>query len=339
MSDSNIFFLNADEAMNRAGLDTAAMYQRIGIDQCNLLQPGIRIPHQAQIKFWAAVESVTGDDEIGLHLCPYVSPFAGEVMNHLFISSPSIRDGIRRATKYLRLISDHLHVHVIDDQSEPHAILSAVLGDADTPRHTEIMFFYGMLQAFRLATAGRFRPERIALRAMPLTTAAEFERIFACPVEFGAAQTQIYFDRMMLDLPLLHADPDMASAQEAVVHRQMRRLAHLDTVDAVRKVMASELESGLCTPSWVAAQLKRSPRGLRTELLGAGTSFNQILDDVRRSVAKQLLARTDEPIAHVAHLTGFANSNAFFRAFKRWNGSTPMQYRQQKMLTLSLHPR
>ncbi|WP_410210430.1 AraC family transcriptional regulator [Aquirhabdus sp.] len=330
MSDSNIFFLNADEAMRRIGVDTTEIYRRIGIDPEKLLQPGVRIPHQAQVRFWAVVESVTGDAEIGLHLCPFVSPFAGEIMNHLFISSRTIRDGVRRATKYLRLISDHMDVHLVTNEPDQQASLIATLGDTSTPRHTEIMFFYGMLQAFNLATAGKFKPERLELRAIALDNRQEFESIFGCPVDFGASATRIYFDRAMLDLPLLHADPDLANAQEAVVHRHMRRLAHLDTVDAVRTIMVSELESGLCSPSWIASQLKRSPRGLRAELLDAGTSFNQILDDVRRSVAKQLLAQTEEPIAYIAHLTGFANPNAFFRAFKRWNGSTPMQYRIQK---------
>lgn len=330
MSDSNTFFLNAHEAMQRAGVDSAEVYRRIGVDPEVLSQPGMRIPHQAQVRFWAAVEAVTGDAEIGLHLCPFVSPFAGEVMNHLFVSSPSMRDGWRRCMKYLRLVSDHLDVRLIEDVPGPHAIIIVTLGDASTPRHTEIMFCYGVLQAVRLATARKFQPQRLELQAMPVTAAEEFGHIFACPVGFGAPVTRVYFDRAMLDLPHPHADPDLASAQEAVVHRQMRRLTHLDTVDAVRRVLASELESGLCTPAWVAAQLKHSPRGLRTELLDAGTSFNQILEDVRRALAKQLLLHTEETIEHIAHLTGFADPNAFFRAFKKWTGSTPMQYRKSK---------
>ena len=330
MTDSNAFFLNAHEAMQRAGIDTAKIYRRIGIDPEELLQPGKRIPHQAQVPFWAAVEAVTGDPEIGLHLCPFVSPFSGEVMNHFFMSSPTMGDGFRRVSRYFRLFSDHLDGRIITDAPGPHAIILAALGDATTPRHTEIMFCYSVIQAFRLATAGKFHVERLELRSTPIASTEEFQRIFACPVGFGGSAIRLYCDRTMLDLPFLHGDPDMASAHEAVVHRHMRRLAHFDTVDAVRKVLASELESGLITPSWVATQLKRTPRGLRTELLDAGTSFSQVLEEVRQSLARKLLARSDETIENIAHLTGFADTNAFFRAFKKWTGSTPMQYRKSK---------
>ena len=281
--------------------------------------------------FWTAVEDVTHDAEIGLHLCPDVSPFAGEVINHLFISSPTMRDGLRRSNKYLRLLSDHLDAHLITEASAPHAMILATFGNKYTPRHSEIMICYGVLQAFRLATAGKFKPTRLVLHASDRANGTEFARIFACPVGFGAATTEIYFDAAMLDLPLLHADPDLASAQEAVVHRQMRRLTHRDTVDKVRRLLASELESGLCTSNWVAAELHYSPRRLRSELQEAGTSFNQLLEEVRQSLAKHLLSRTDESIENIAHLSGFANSNAFFRAFKKWTSHTPTQYRNIKM--------
>lgn len=330
MTDSNVFFLNAHEAMLRAGVDTAEVYRRIGIDPDELLKPGVRIPHRGQMSFWAAVEAVTGDAEIGLHLCPYVSPFAGEIVNHLFVSSPTLRDGLQNVFKYFRLLSDHLDIRLVTDAPGPYAMLSATIGDHSTPRHTEVTLCYGVLQAIRLATAGKFQAARLELNGTPAADLAGYPRIFGCPVEFGAPRTQVHFDRSVLDLPFLHANPEAASAHEAVAHRQMRRLGRRDTVDAVRKLLASELSSGLCTPAWVAAQLKRSPRGLRSELLDAGTSFNQLFEEVRQSSAKQLLARTEESIERIAQLAGFSDSSAFFRAFKKWTGSTPTQYRKSK---------
>ena len=330
MTDSNVFFLNAHEAMLRAGVDTAEVYRRIGIDPYALLKPGVRIPHRGQMGFWAAVEAVTGDAEIGLHLCPYVSPFAGEIVNHLFVSSPTLRDGLHSVFKYFRLLSDHLDIRLVTDAPGPYAILSATIGDRSTPRHTEITLCYGVLQAIRLATAGKFQAAHLELCATPVADPAEYRRIFGCPVGFESPKTRMHFDRSVLDLPFLHADPEVAGAHEAVAHRQMRRLGRRDTVDAVRKLLAGDLSSGRCTPDWVAAQLKRSPRGLRSELLDAGTSFNQVFEEVRQSSAKRLLTRSEESIERIAQLTGFSDSSAFFRAFKKWTGSTPSQYRKSK---------
>lgn len=330
MTDSNVFFLNAHVAMQRAGVDTDEVYRRIGIDPDELLRSGTRIPHQGQASFWAAVEAVSGDTEIGLHLCPFLSPFAGEVMNHLFVSSPTMGVGFQRFNKYLRLISDHLEVRMATDLPGPQAVYTCMIGDADTPRHTEITLLYGMLQAVRLATGGRFQPDRLELHCLPGNSPEEFQLTFGCPVSFGAPETRCYFDRSMLDLPLVHADPEAAVAHEAVAHRQMRRVLRQDIIDSVRTSLASQLENESCTVKAIAEQLDRSPRRLRSELLEAGTSFNQILDEVRQSVAKKLLARSEETIEHIAQLAGFSDTSAFFRAFKKWTGITPTQYRNGK---------
>lgn len=330
MSDSNAFFLNAHEAMLRSGVDVGAIYRRIGVDPQKLLRPGVRLPHHYQMGFWKAVEEVTKDPEIGLHLCPFLSPFAGETLTHLFVTSPTLGAGLKRAGRYLRLLTDHLSVRIETDPSSPDAALTGVLGDEHTPRHTEITFLYAALQMIRLASGGLISFNRIELRCTPGSSPDEFAHIFGCPVSFDARETRCYFPRRMLDLPLPHADPEMAVAQETLAQRRMRKVLKHDRVDEVRRVIAAQLESEPCSLKGVAARLGRSPRSLRKELLDAETSFNQILTEERQSLAKRLLAKTTEPVEMIARLTGFSERSAFFRAFKKWTGMTPTEYRNSR---------
>ena len=90
------------------------------------------------------------------------------------------------------------------------------------------------------------------------------------------------------------------------------------------------LELGQPSLESVAERLGMNERVLRSRLTEAGTSFNQVLADYRCVLAKRLLARTDESIADVVYLTGFSEPSTFYRAFKRWTGLTPIEYRQQK---------
>jgi len=322
-------FLNAHEAMERAGINTEEIYRRLpSFDPRRMLRPGARHPHEWQALFWNMVEEVTGDSEIGLHLCPHLSPFAGEVVNHLIVSSATVGDALHRLVRYVRLLSDHLKLKVLADPSQALAAMIFEFGDARTPRHSEITVLYGTINMFRFGSGRRFAPTSIELRCSPGSDAAEFARTFDCPVMFGAAQTRCWFSRDMLELSLPHHDPEAVRAHESLAQRKLRKVLKQDTIAEVRRVVASRLDDPPCTLQVVARELGRTPRSLRKELLDADTSFSQVVTDVRQMVSKRLLTSSMEPIERIAVLVGFSERSAFFRAFKGWTGVTPTQYRK-----------
>jgi AraC-like DNA-binding protein len=73
-----------------------------------------------------------------------------------------------------------------------------------------------------------------------------------------------------------------------------------------------------------------APRQLRYELQSAGTSFQNEINNYRRALAKRLLANSETSISEVVYLTGFSEPSTFYRAFKRWEGLTPIEYRLQQ---------
>ena len=330
MSDSNSLLLNAHEAMIKAGVDIGTVYQRIGIDPMPLLQPGIRIPHQAQAVFWAAVEAVSGDPEIGLHLCPFISPLAGEILNSLFVYSANVRAGVELFLRHLQLASDHIFLKMQEDDDSDLVQIAGRFGEEGTPRHTEIILLYTCMQMLRLASAGKFKPQYLELHCAPGSNPDEFEKAFGCPIAFAQPECRLHFHRDMLSIPLFHADPDLQKMQQVVAQRRMRQVLLQRVVEEVRVVISAILSNGAPTLSIVAEHLGRSERTLRAELQDAGTSFNQVLSDVQQVMAKRLLATTALPAEQVGHHVGFAERSAFYRAFKRWTGMTPSKYRQRR---------
>jgi AraC-like DNA-binding protein len=149
-------------------------------------------------------------------------------------------------------------------------------------------------------------------------------------VEFDSEQSVIDFDRALLDRPSSHSEPELLRVHEELASRQLTKLENRDVVEDVRRVLAQGLEYQSCDLNHVARELGRTPRRLRQELTRAGTSFNQVLGDFRFTMARRLLAGTDEPIDRIVYLTGFAEVSTFYRAFRRWAGKTPVQYRQEK---------
>ncbi len=329
MRDSGQFLLVVHEAMVKAGVDVNTLYSRLGYDAEKLPLKDLRTPHQQQALFWQIVEGVTGDPDIGLHLCPHLPLFRGEVIEYLMFSSPTFGDGIVRALKYIRLISDALSVRLVHDQ---HGARMCVIGsslEAPQLRHTEICVVYELIQFARSVTENRFAPLRVKLHCSARSPQADYERVFGCPVEFGGSESEVWFEPALLDYRSPRWDPDLLELHEELAQKRLSDLHRRDLVERIRKVLSQRLELESCDLEEVAHEVGLAPRRLRFELSRAGTSFSQIVTDFRFALARRLLTRTDESIDNIVYLTGFSEPSTFYRAFKRWSGMTPVQYRER----------
>lgn len=330
MHDTGQYLQIVHRGMVRAGLDVEAIYARLGYDAEKLQARDLRTPHQQQALFWATVEAVTGDPEIGLHLCRHLPVYRGDVIEYLMFSSPTFRDGMARAFKYLRLVSDALHMRLIQDAQGTRLAVTGTAAHAPQLRHTEICVSYEIIQFAKSVTESRIRPLRVRLRCSRRAPLREYQGIFGCPVEFDGAESEIWFDPALLDLPSPRYDPDLLHLHEELAEKRLTGLKRQDLVERVRGVFAQRLELDGCELEDVARELGLPPRRLRFELTRAGTSFSDLRAQFRYAVARKLLRATDEPIDNIVYLTGFSEASTFYRAFKRWSGMTPVQYRERR---------
>ena len=333
MRDSGYFLELIHLGMVKAGLDINAIYERLGYNAEALPLREMRTPHELQAYFWETVEAVTGDPEVGLHLCPHLPVFHGEVLEYLIFSSPTLGEGLERALKYLRLLSDALNVRVVHDAQGARALVKGTAANAPQLRHTEIIVVYEWMKFLGSVTEGHFRATKVALHCSQRASATDYESVFGCPVTFDAEESEIWFDPSVLDYRSPRWDPDLLKLHEDLAERRLSKLRRHDLIERIQKIFAQRLELDQLTLEDVAAELGVPTRRLRFELSRAGTSFSELLADFRFALAKRLLAGTDEPIENIVYLTGFSEPSTFYRAFKRWSKMTPVQYREQKRPT------
>jgi AraC-like DNA-binding protein len=101
-------------------------------------------------------------------------------------------------------------------------------------------------------------------------------------------------------------------------------------VHRARSVLLEALANGDASLEAAAAALHVGTRTLRRRLEEHGTSYKALLDEVRRELAYHYVGTTEEPLAAVAARLGFTEPSTFYRAFKRWSGTTPAAYRVAK---------
>ncbi len=334
--DAAILFKMVYEGMRRAGYPVEEILALTGV-ALSRVDDNVRTPNHMQIAFWKAAESLTNDPDLGLHLAEHMPLYRGQVLEYLFLSSASFGAGLSRALAYQRLVSDVLDasIHIIDD--EVYLSNTTILyKDTSALRHFTECFTLSMLRFFRFVTEGKFHFTRIDFAFAQGASAAEYLRVFGCPVNLGQAETRLYFDIQIMDLPLWQSEPELLRLHERLALEKLQELARSDLVSDVRRAIGETLESGEVSLESIAERLSIPSRRLRTQLSDADTSFQQVLSDYRMRLAKHLLSKTNESVERIVYLTGFSEPSTFYRAFRRWTDETPIEYRKRKQHSQSV---
>lgn len=328
LRDAGVMLRLIYQAMKTKGIDTDAIFSRLGVNSDYVYTEQLRTPHSAQLYFWQAVEDVSGDRNIGLHLGQALPVYKGQVLEYLFLSSPTFGEGLRRAQNYQRLLSDAARTDFLIEGDEACMVLDAASEEVSRLRHFNECFVQGLMIFFKSITDGQFHPSRVEFEHERDHSEDHVREVLGCDVVFGAHENRMYFPASLLSHPSPHAEPELLDLHERFASEQVARLEKKDIVGQVERIVAELLDSGEVTLDGVAERLGIKPRTLRTRLTEAETSFNQVLADFRYRLARQLLATTDESIDEIVYLTGFSEPSTFYRAFKRWSGMTPIEYRK-----------
>ncbi len=150
---------------------------------------------------------------------------------------------------------------------------------------------------------------------------------FQAPIVYGAAEDAVVLPLSTLDMKSPAADPHVERFMLAQIEASTGGAKPQSVAMEVSRVLGELLPDGLPTIEDVAVRLESSERTLRRRIADEGTTFEQLLTGLQRERAIALLGTTT-PIALIAHAVGFADASAFSRAFRRWTGKSPSDFRR-----------
>ena len=173
-----------------------------------------------------------------------------------------------------------------------------------------------------------FRPNRVTFCHDAPGETDVFREFFGCPVDFGEPVNELVYPEEVMALAIPNASEDLLLLLSERADRLLDSLSSRSGIAArIASLLATQLNNTLPDKSLIAAQLGMSERTLQRRLRDEGTNFKEILDDTRHYLARELLRNTQLPLTEVAAHMGFSEPSAFYRAFKKWEGCTPGQYR------------
>jgi AraC-like DNA-binding protein len=319
------------EAGVRAGLDRGALMDRIGTRPEELKDPDALVPFEAYVSAWEAVAAAPNSAEFGLQLGSQSSPRLLGALGYAMIHAPDALEAIRMFHRFRRLVSDTLAPEIdIDDRHVTYHLvwpprIARIVQFADCA-------FVGTLALVR-ELAGIPATERLAAEAwFQCARPAGIDRseVLGCPVHFGARETRFVLHRQAIERPLPRHDAGLFSYLERHVHAVMARVpAEGRASNRVRRLVTEALPKGEPNPAKIGRCLGMSERTLQRRLREEGTSFAEILEGARRELSQLYLAEPNVAAYEVAFLLGYSEPSAFHRAFRRWTGVTPQEFRRR----------
>lgn len=173
------------------------------------------------------------------------------------------------------------------------------------------------------------KAERVEIEYPAPPWAERYEAFFGCPVEFGAPTNQLRLSQASLALANAEHCPSTWNQMLELCNRELEQLTRTRSWrERVSRLLGPMLNGREPDLEEIAARLKLPTWTLRRKLAEEGTQFRSILNDTRRDLAMVYIRETDLAFGEIAYLLGFASAEAFQRAFKRWSGQTPGEFRR-----------
>ncbi len=294
------------------------------------LSPEALVPLSVMFSIFETIMRTLRDPGFPLEFAAHFKIEDYPLLGFALMTAPTGREALLRAGRFGALVTRSAEWQLID-----HGELTEVVWDRPGPRtlghrvaneSAVAELFSGMQQALGRqlrATVVRFR------HAAPSDVSAH-ERYFGCPVKWASERDSLTLPAALLELAPRFSNLALAAHFE---HEATRRVEALTRDDSVRAQVAAAVRDALPggEPSLpvVAKRLARAERSLRRALTAEGTSFREVLDQVRQAQATALLDDARLSLGEIAFALGFSEHAAFTRAFKRWFGRSPTEARRQ----------
>ena len=312
------------------GVDPAPVFRNAGLDPRLWNQPGARFSVAALDQAWADATKITRDPCIGLKAAGYVNPASLQALGFAWLASDSVFDALSRLVRYSQLLSDGLLLELAVSGQDCRLVIDYSVEDLGNMPVRIDAFFAGILALSRMITTDSLNATALSLRHSPPPCAKEFDRLFGTSVRFDAVEDSITFARDAAERPLPTGNRWLARKSDQVIDDYLQRFNSDTFADRVRSRLIDLLPSGAFSEREIAAALYLSARTLQRRLSDEGTSFKSVLDEARQVLATRYIGEDRLSIKETSYLLGFSEPSNFSRAFKRWTGTTPARFRDDK---------
>ena len=276
---------------------------------------------------WRLASKAIDDPCFGLKASALWHPSNFGALAYAQLASSTLRAALERLKRYHRVVWDEELIKL--DETEEGLRLTLLISHEkrDIPARNDAALAL-ILSICRMNYLEDLTPVSVTFTHPMPSCSARFFEYFRCPVLFDAPANSLTLSIEVVDKHLPGSHPQLAELHDQIMNEYLARLDQGHITQRVKAIIVDQLPSGNVTDEGVSRVMGMSARKLQRQLESAGTTFTTLLNEIRQDLAKKYLRDQQTCMTEIAFLLGFSESSAFSRAFKRWTGVTPSEFRK-----------
>lgn len=322
-------FLNAFEAH---GINKEEALKSANINPSALESPDNRLSAAEVDRIMQGAVGLTNNENIGLCQGELLSKGFSSILGYILMNCGTLGEATEKYRQYEKIVDE---TSITDLKMEDgFVVLSTTTIDKMLAKNRQFSDFKiaGTLSYIKLLTG-----EWIVLKEVYFThrkpkDTSEYQRIFQCPVFFEKSTNALVFDYESLNLPIIEPSKELLSLFEKNAQETLNAFESNETyTKKVTGIILKEMKGDIPSIHTVAQKLAMSVRNLQIYLKSEGASYIRLVNEIRRDMAVSYLKEKNVSIGEIAYILGFSETSAFHRAFKKWTGITPREFRTGKV--------
>lgn len=309
-------------------IDPEPLFSQCGIEKVAESESALPIPTVDVLKLFDRAAGTIGDPLLGHNIGRTYHFESSAVIVLAFLAAPTVGEGLETLSYFDKFVDTGITTSC-DFNGSPVSFSAGLLGiDQTTSRHLNEYLITFTFHALLKATRKPMPLREVHFQHERAIDGNELEAYFCAPLKFCRTENKLVFDREYLGQPMYTSNALLFDVLQSALKTYFYAYAPRDGfVDLVCRELMRQSEVQNTDLKFVADALAMSPRTVRRHLQNAGVTFQQVKNLARELQTKYFLANTDKSLAEIAFLLGYSDTTSFGRAFKKWTGKTPQEFR------------
>ncbi len=322
------------KAIDSYACDSEEIFAKAGLDYSRLRDPVARFSFTAVKRLWVLASEAVEDPCFALTVASFWHPTTLHALGYSWLASNNLEEAFERAVRYSRIINTAASgILKIEKSVDSYCLIIDTNRVTPPPVPASIEAAMAMLLVMSRAAYGEeFRPIRVSLQSDEPACADRIREFYQAPVSFSQAESAFWLDPEVVSQPLATANPELVRINDSIVTDYLAQLDRSDVTMRVKSELIGRLPGGRISEADVAVSINISQRTLQRKLKEQGKTFTGLLESTRQELSLQYVRDPQYSFNEITFLLGFTEPGNFSRAFKRWYGKSPTQFRKDSLL-------